>query len=107
MIPLTQVRIGFQLTQPVLLFMFKFAMSCHVDNCDSTNIVSFGLIQLWKCVPNWFIVQPIHKCLLDICHLYILGAAYPKRDFILFGQSLCVNDSQLIENLQVVKHSIS
>jgi len=37
--PLTIVRIVSRLFLLLLMFMFKFAMLCHVDNFDSTKLV--------------------------------------------------------------------
>ena len=51
--------------------MFMYAMSCNVDNFDSLELIIFGLLQIWECTLNWFIVEPVHKHLLDICHLLL------------------------------------
>ena len=47
-----------------------------MDDFDSTKLFIFLLIQIWECALNLFIVELLHECLLDICHLYSLGATY-------------------------------
>ena len=47
--PLTSVWMAFGLFEVLLLFMFKSAMSCYVDNFDSIALANFGLIQIWEC----------------------------------------------------------
>ena len=56
-------------------------MSCQVDNFDLTELVIFGLIQIWDCALNGFILEPLHECLVDICDLRGLKATYPKHVF--------------------------
>ena len=56
-------------------------MLCHMDNFDSIKLSIFGLIQIWECALNWFIVEPIDEAKLDICHLRGLGLAYPNVFF--------------------------
>ena len=69
LVTLTLVRMVSRLFQLLLLFMFRSAMSCHVDNFDSTKLLVNGLIQRRECVFNWFTLELLHKCMLDICHL--------------------------------------
>ena len=61
----------------------------------SITLDVFRLIQIWECALNWFIVEPIHKCLLNTSHLHGSGATYPKHVFS-FCWSLCAKDPQLI-----------
>ena len=61
--------------------MFKSIMSCHLNNFDSQELAIFGLIQIWECALNWFIMEPVHEPKLDICHVHDLGATYPKHVF--------------------------
>jgi hypothetical protein len=56
------------------LFMFKSAMSYNMDKLDSTKLATYWFIQIWECVIKWCKLEPIHKRLLDICHLHGLGA---------------------------------
>ena len=81
----------FWLFQLPHLLMIKSAIFCHVNNFDSTKLSIFGLIQIWECALNRCTIEPVHKPILDTCHLYILGATYPKH--VLFCESLCANDS--------------
>ena len=62
--------------------MFESITFCHVDNFDSTKLSIFGLIQALECSLDWFIMELVHQCLLDICHLYGLGAIYLKHVFL-------------------------
>ena len=39
------------------------------------------LIQIWECVLNQFIMEPVHEPKLDICCLHGLGAPYPEHTF--------------------------
>ena len=80
---LTTIRMVFRLFQLLLLFMFGFVVSWHMDNFDSTRLAIFEWIQIWECALNWFITEPIRKCFLDICHLRVLGATYPKHVILL------------------------
>ena len=43
---------GFLMFQLLLLFMFKYAMHCHVGNFDFKKVAILGLIQIWECVLN-------------------------------------------------------
>ena len=82
------------LFQLLLLFMFKFAMLCHVNLfIYSTYIAILGLIQMCECALNWFTMELVYKPKLDICHLCCLGATYLKH---VCCWSLQANDSQLI-----------
>ena len=81
MTPLILVRMVSLLLQPLLLFMFRFVMPCHVDKFDLLKVVIFGLIQIWECALNWFTVKSVHEPKVDICHLCGLGATYLKHIF--------------------------
>ena len=76
---LTPIRMVSRLFQLHFLFMFKYAMSLHEDIVESIKLGIFGLIQIRECALNWFRVEQLHKYLFDICHLYNLGASYPKH----------------------------
>ena len=91
--PLMLVRMVSRLFQLLLLFMFRSAVSSHMNHFDWTKLAIFGLIQIWECALNWIIVELVHKHLLDNCHLHDLGATYPWQ---VFRWSLCAIDSQLI-----------
>ena len=81
MTPLTLVQMVFRLFQVLLLFMLKFAIFCHVDNFDSTQLDIFELIQIWECALNWFTMKPNYEPKLDICHLHGLGATCLEHGF--------------------------
>ena len=81
------------LFQLLLLFIFGFGITCHVDNFDSTKLVIFGWI--WECALNWLTWnRSTNACLTFVTSaiqkLHIL--------YMFFCWSLCANDSQLIWN---------
>ena len=41
-------------------------MSCNVDKFDPTKLAIFGLDKIWECALNWFIMELLHECLLEI-----------------------------------------
>ena len=69
----------------LITFFFFHVQDCYVlpRNLDRTKLFYFvfGLIQIWECALNLFILEPVHKHLLDVCHLHGLGAAYLRHIF--------------------------
>jgi hypothetical protein len=65
----------------LLLFMFRFDMSNHLDILYSIKLGFLGSIQIWECALNCFIMEPVQERMLDISHLCSLGTTYPKDVF--------------------------
>ena len=84
--------------------MFKYIMSYHVDKFDSTKLVILGLVQIWECALNWFIVELVYKRLVDIFHLCSLEATYLKHVFVLIH--VRKRFSVDMENFMTLKHNI-
>lgn len=72
------------------------------------NKVSYFLevIWTWECALNWFTLEPLHECLLNICNLSILGQhilnmyflVIPMCIWFLIDLKICMTLTQHILN---------
>ena len=67
---------GFWIVSTTFLAQFQ------VNNFDLATLVVFGLIQTREYAFNWFTMESLHECLLDICHLHGLGQHIPSMFII-------------------------